>query len=477
MKPSNGILAALLAFGLGAGHPPPSIAAPENHFGGALPVDRYQAATAVERVLGHLEAASDPAATRTGRDLSARRRQLDELRGRVETVDTDADELRSTLDRLKLGRTPDGDPRSPGTRFGGLVSVALLGTDDGLPTVLGPGGVTPARTRYALAGAQTAFTLPQASLSVDRRWRHGLAVHLQLDYATDALNPGFAGVGLNEAFVQVEELLPHVEAKFGSFALPFQSWEISGPYRTSQATITPSAVNTFLEGIRVQGLELSEARAGEHGGVHPRLGVFTGADFPLAGPTPNLGALSDGAGLQAVTASGTLDGAFGGYLDLEVAPPGRGWGARASFLNLGGDRSGLPPLTRSFELDGWQVGAWWEGDRLRLQGQHLRTDTDPGAVGVASEHRAWYLLARYQLRPRTHVSLRYDDWRNVLSTAPATGTDGDAFTVAVNRRIGARSLLQLEWLHPDEETLGGAPGAQAADFQDDLLQLRFKVWF
>jgi hypothetical protein len=425
------------------------------------------------------------------------------LNVKVSTLEDSFVELRNEVDALKSGRGASAHAASMGgaglaNAFTGFISVGLVNTDDGTQTLAGVPvpGPAPANTRYTnTTPDQTFFTIPQVSVAVDTEVSDGVGLHVQYDYGTDANNQPLAAglggpigglVGLNEAYIFVDELFGDVGGKIGGFALPFQSWEVNGPFRTLNDTITPSAKNTFMEGIRVVGIEASKTKNVDPSDVQWRLGIFTGGDIPTAtGPIP-LGLMNDGVGQAGLSRSFTNDDSFGYYLDIESGnDPDKSWGWRLGFFDLGGDLNvGALTAAPSHEISGYQVGFWWKNDDFKVQLEWMNADdTYSAAPGTPdNEMNAWYVLVNWKMNEDSSVSLRYDDWTNdnwagVATPGADVDLEGDSFTFAWNRKISDTSMFQFEYLSVDQDYVGAIPGGVPDDVDDDLVQFRYKVWF
>jgi hypothetical protein len=472
----------------------------EGKFHGDKLVNRYQMAVIVKKILDTVGSKGGTAGAGMKADDIKNLEQLtiefaDELallNTKVSTLEDSFVQLRGEVDKLKGG---SGASSGAGltNAFTGMVSVALVSTDDGgagTPPVGGFGG--PIRTRY-VAGApdQTFFTIPQASIALDKEVGEGIGLHVQYDYGTNLVggaldgNAGAGGagtpVGLNEAYLLVDEIFGDIGAKIGGFALPFQSWEVNGPFRTCNYTITPSAINTAFEVSRVVGLEVSKMKDVDPADFQWRLGIFNGSDTALAPGNIAFGGLNDVAGMAGLSNSNTFDDSFGFYLDLESGnDPDKSWGWRLGFFDMGGDVGaavpppGAPPPSN--EIDGFNVGFWWKNDDFRVMLQYMSADSEGGTgPGTTTDVDSWYILVNYQMNEDSSLTLRYDDWENEIDTPGiATGTEGDSFTFAYNRKTSDTSMFQFEWLSPDEEALNVVG---TGDIDDDVIQLRYKVWF
>ena len=425
------------------------------------------------------------------------------LNVKVSTLEDSFVELRNEVDALKSGRGASASVSSGGlaNAFTGFISVGLVSTDDSSQTPAGGGAAVfgiPSTRYTGIAPDQTFFTIPQVSVALDTEVADGVGLHIQYDYGTDGLNSTMAPgapigglVGLNEAYIFVDELFGDIGGKVGGFALPFQSWEVNGPFRTLNDTITPSAKNTFFEGIRVVGIEASKTKDVDPADVQWKLGIFTGGDIPAGAALPIAGQ-NDSLGQAALARSFTNDDSFGYYLDLESGnDPERSWGWRLGFFDLGGDNNGLggpPPVglvtaAPSIEIDGYQVGFWWKNDDVRVQFEWMDQDqTYTGAPGIPDmEANAWYLMVNWKMNEDSSITLRYDSFENENVLGASTlgfnsDLEGDGFTLAWNRRITDTSMFQFEYLSNDIDQPGPIPGPVASDVDDDLIQFRYKVW-
>ena len=481
----------------------------DGKFHGEKLINRYQMAVIVKRVLDNVGAAGGPAAAGMSssdvRNLEAMMIEFaDELallNVKVSTLEDSFVELRGDVDRMKMGMGSASMKASGGlaNAFSGFLSVGVVSTDDGSCTgcVAGSPGTL---TRYTAGTAdQTFFSIPQASINLDTEVADGIGLHVQFDYASDANNglgagAGGAGVGLNEAYLFVDEIFGDIGGKIGGFALPFQSWEYNGPFRTLNYSITPSAKNTLLEGVRAIGMEFTKTKDVDPADVRWSFSVFTGADqnataaaglVSFAG-NAGIGAMTDFAGRAGVSRSATFDDSVGFGIDIESGDdPDRDWGWRLGYVDLGGDnsaRSTAPGavnpagLANSMEISGFQLGFWWKNEDFRVQFEMIDGENEfANAVNSTLDVSSWYFLVNYQMNEKNSLTLRYDDWENERNTAVASGDEGDAFTFAFNRRLTDTSMFQFEYLTPDTEVIGG--GAGPSDAKDDIVQFRYKVWF
>lgn len=445
-------------------------AASPTEFRGDRPLSRYEMAREVERLLNLVTPGALPPAART--DLEALTREfapeLEALGARVDALEETTARTRAEIDALKAG----GGARPPTAgSFSGLLAVGLVHTDDGRPPGVPAAGATPGRTRYGGLPDQTFFTIPQASVGLDREVGRDLTLHLQLDYASDAPNPvgGGNGVGLNEAYVRWTR--PELEVKVGGFALPFQDLEINGPFRTTRDTITPSALTTFFESRRVVGAEFLKVAPRTLWGTEWRLGFFSGGDPALTGAAPAFGPMRNSVGLGALTGSTGGDDEPGFYLDVRnIDRPGRASTYRLAYYDSGGDPTGPTATTDTQGLIYGSVSRRGKLTSYSLTGI-LQSD---GAPGVHTVHRFGYQSLKWDFDARDSVTLRYDKWKNKIERTGGGGSEGIAFTLAWTRRLSDNSAFQFEYLLPTEDLLANLA---AIDIDDDLVQVRYSVWF
>lgn len=434
-------------------------------FRGKRLINRYQMAMVIQRIFDTIQ--REGGATAVGYDEEA----IDELEKamieyadelalfnvKLQRLEEDSVKLRNDLDTIKSQGMGDHHGKSLSQGFSGFVSVGFVDTDR--QTCVGCPAGTTGLSRYTAPAYTNFFTIPQSSLALDTEVGKGIGLHVQWDYATDAANPVGGGVGLNEAYLVVDQLFGSFGGKVGGFALPFQSWEINGAFRSSQFTITPSAKNTYLESQRVLGIEFEKTQNRTEDDLDLRVGIFTASDGgSWALP---VGPQSDGVGLGATTGIATLDDNFGYYFDLEGGQkrnPQAGY--RLGYFDIGGDAS-----SGSAEADGWQVGFWFQGANVHYLFEYMEVDQQLGAT--VSSMNALYGLANWQLNDRDSVSVRVESWANQV--AGVTGR-GSSFTFGLNRKVSENSTLQFEYLSPDDH---GPP----TDLDDDLIQVRYKVWF
>ena len=299
--------------------------------------------------------------------------------------------------------------------------------------------------------------MQQVSLAVDKEISEGVHFYGQLDFASD-LNNG-PGVGVNQAYFFVEELFGQVGGKLGAFASPF-SLEHNGPFRTLNLTITPSIVNSYHDSFRFTGLELQQAKDRTPEDIGWRFGVVSGTDG-VGAPAFLLSDYPVNVNRQ------ESDDGLGFYVWVGRRPQKSGdWGWSFCYFDNGGDKNPMAPHTTSpgGETDFFQISFEWSKDDFLVMAQYLDGTSDTGA---SLDFMAYYLLVSYRIDDNQSVTLRFDEiqWDN--------GADivSNGFTFAFNRQVTSNSIFQFEYCTPDSGDLA------ANDVDDDLIQLRYKVYF
>lgn len=323
--------------------------------------------------------------------------------------------------------------------------------------------------------------VPQASLVLDAEAHPGAVIHVQLNLDADS-GSGQASLGVIEAFGELGRRFGEDSARLrlGAF-IPPVSLEHPGPAWSTRHTLTPSALGAWIgEDVRAFGAEGAwERRLGGHS-VRARLAVFGGGDqsgtvllkrgwalhdwqAPLDASLP----LPDGTSAAPFR---ELDGRPGWY--------GRLGGSLAKgLLEVEGgwwDNNGDPDA-RSRE--GTTTRAVWStrfqdaGARLRLGrftviGHYLLGRTSSIAFDRRYFH-AWYALASARLG-RWSLSGRYDDFRVY------GWEEGYALTGAVQREVGLRQRMSLEYVH-----LLATPNlaVRPASRKDQIAQLNYRFLF
>jgi hypothetical protein len=466
-----------------------------DRFQGQRPSSRYELAAVANRLLGKIRQPGSASLTpqeaedlqilvaQVGEDQLAMGDEVASLRATVSQLQERLSEVEETPNPRRLSLAPRL-AQGIGQAMTGFLSVGLVRTQEGAN---GRGG---GFTRYHLDGSrtldQTFFSIPQASIAIHHEVSPGTLLHMQFDYTTDAANAVGGGVGLNEAYLRKDRLIGKLGGKIGGFALPFQDWEFDGPFRTLTATLTPSTIGTFLERFRVIGLEVSKLQDVDPADTRVRLGIFTGGDLPTT-PTGDIlppPTQDDSVGLGALSRTATFDGQLGYYLDAESGDsPDQYWGWRLGAFNLGGDLDAGSTRTSSQDFRGLSGGLWWrsQSERLRLHAQ-FASATREFVRGTFSptDLRSGYLRANWSLAENSNLSLRLEKFTFQNGTIqPGFEARNTTWLLAWNRKLSETDLLQVEFLTQDQPIPPRAliyPNGQP-DPADDLVQLRYKLWF
>lgn len=448
----------------------------DGKFHGQRLLNRYQMAVIVAKLLDAVKTPGGKAAVAASPKGLAGVEALtiefaDELallNVKVSTLEDTCTELKNDVAAMKTGT---GAVSGSGLGFTAFAQVGLISTDKRDTTLSGVGpfsGLSGA-TRYGESADSLFFTLPQASIGIDKEVNPGVYFHAQFDYASDVNGPSGASagsVGINEAYFFVDEMLGDIGGKVGAFALPF-SMEHNGPFRTCNYTITPSMVNTFNEGWRGYGVEFQRTKDVKPEDIMWKVGIVSGTDYPQAvGFTWTDAPVRINGGL-----GGERDDSFGYYLFIGKKPEKKGFGWNLSYFTNGGDATGTPPPDISDEIKYWQVGFEWWGDKLGVLAQYLDGSwQDIGTTTTSDDFTAWYLLVNFEINDKNNVSLRYDDANvDVVGGEEITG-----ITFAFNHKVTENSLFQFEYLTADNDVTN-AP--TFVDPEDDIIQLRYKVHF
>jgi hypothetical protein len=382
----------------------------------------------------------------------------------------------------KYGRYPI---RQSERQISGYLSLGLINPDKGLPAIPPLGGSTPPRTRYGAPASSLFFTLPQASLAFNVKPAGRYHLHVQLDFSTDQSSrpivPAGQGVGINEAYLGFDNPLGSGLIKLGSFALPFQSWEMDGPFRTPGRTVTPSALGSFFENFRVLGVEWKPGSRDAAYAPDLRLGIFSGGDAsivlqPSLSPFIFPGFLSDAVGQQRTSRSAILDDEFGFYFDMQVGPGAnkKGWRGRIGWLDNGGAPSVSFIAPPTLGIQGWTAGLANLGSRWEVLTQYMNLKTTASPILGDTGNTAWYLLLSRRLTKRSRFAVRWDHWKDASKSLPSAGLRGHAITLAMDRELTPNASLRFEFISPKEEGIG-IPAQE--DIADDLFQARYVVWF
>jgi len=398
----------------------------------------------------------------------------------------------------------------PLTRYGGDVLI--------------PTGVV---TDPHLFADRTFLTIPQFSVAFDRDYVEGLGIHAQIDIDVDAADnlngiagalpvdlPGGSGaIQINETYIDAFDLFDHVAARVGAFALPMTR-EHNGSHRSLDYTITPSAVSSRLESYRPIGLELRKEKPDSE--FEFRGAIFSGLDGPSPGVVvpvdnaisgllfPTLAArtmlsfpgtaanspYSDApAGVRSSGVTGTIGSGLGFY--GRIAHRGTtGFDWDLNYLSNGGNVVGSNDRRPSGAEFSWGVltlsRAWQYLDAIVqvYSGRTPSTATN-GALrnprGQTATSLGAYALFSYRFDPESNFTLRLETNSDKLDSQGELAVQ--AITLAYNRVLSDRSMIQLEWIAPKAvyrsrgvpapPSMGTVPGS-TFDQDDSMIQLNFK---
>jgi hypothetical protein len=457
----------------------------DGKFHGQRLLNRYQMAVIVAKLLDAVKSPEGMAKAASGdgktlQNIEALTTEFaDELallNTKVTTLEGTTQELKKDLEAIKGN---GGGASAGGLGFTAFLQVGLESTDDGSQ---GAAPLGYPLTRYSDSLDSMFFTLPQASIGVDKEVNPGVYFHAQFDYASD-VNDSTGGVQINEAYFFVDEILGDIGGKVGAFALPL-SMEHNGPFRTCNYTITPSFLNTLNEQWRGYGVQFQKVKDVQPADIVWNFGIVSGTDdnnglisgnfhnFLHAGPTGGIWTDAP-AGIN----TGENDDSFGYYLFIGKKPEKTGFGWNLAYFTNGGD-NGIdtlvdPAHTPSPEVDYYQVGFEWWNDQFGVMAQYADGGfTQNSALATEIDMTAWYLMVNFKMDDKNNVSLRYDSFQ------ADRGTDTDmelsAITFAFNHKVTENSLLQFEYITPDQDE-GTIVGYE--DTEDDLIQIRYKVHF
>jgi len=451
----------------------------DGKFHGQRLLNRYQMAVIVAKLLDAVKT-PEGMAKATGGDGKTLQNiealttefadELALLNTKVTTLEGTTQELKKDIESIKGN---GGGASAGGLGFTAFVQVGLENTDDGkTASALTP---TDALTRYTADSSDSLFfTLPQASIGVDKEVNPGVYFHAQFDYSSDV--NASSGVGINEAYLFVDEIFGDVGGKVGAFALPF-SMEHNGPFRTCNYTITPSFVNSLNEAWRAYGIQFQKVKDVKPADITWNLGIVSGTDRPRGNwhdfiHGGNSAVLSDSQPAINGTTTGEADDSFGYYFFVGKKPEKTGFGWNLSYFSNGGDPNpgALSVHSGSPDIAYWQVGLEWWNDKFGVMAQYLDGEIDQGGTDT-TDLTAWYLLVNFKIDDKNNISLRYDDAEFDSDDVYDPGMT--AVTFAFNHKVTENSMLQLEYITPDSDD--GSPTSQ--DVNDDLLQIRYKVHF
>ena len=372
--------------------------------------------------------------------------ELEVLEHRVSTLDNEYLEIVRQRDKGVAQRRVD-------IPISAFASFGLIKTDDqnaGIP-----------HTRFVEADSLF-FTIPQVSLGLDKEVAKDTHFHGQFDFGSQ-IN-GVQGVTINEAFFTFAELFEDTKARMGYFALPFTTEHI-GPFRTAQRTITPSWINTLNEAWRLFGVS-AEGHYQERN-IAWTFGVGSGTETNTLFDTPTRLALFNDA--PGGGANIERDDAFSYFFQIgrEVSEKGAfGW--KFGYFDNNGRPNQVGTPT-SQEISFWQLSFEVPYRDFTIMGHLLDGDWQLIGSPTTDGFKSWNILVNYKICGRDNATIRFDDWEFARG---GPGRSGFAITAAYNHQVTENSYLQFEFLTPQEED-----DSTNVDADDDLIQLRYKVFF
>ena len=466
----------------------------QNEFHGKQTVNRYQMAVVVARLLDRASVLKIDGRTITGKDIANLEALCIEFADELSLLNVKVSKLESTIAALK-GEVDlvKSEFRSTGGRAGitGTAQIRAVATSDG-DNLWGSGsfltGRAPAPSantsllRYhggAVSGSGTLAnpyqfdnrvfgTVSNFAVNFDRQFDPKVHFHAQVDInaegsrdATGAqlnatgyipVQPAGALTGstpaagrgenfsfngadimVNEAYVTWSDWYRDgVAARAGIFAVPMD-FEVNGPSRTYQWTITPSVANAKWESIRPVGLDVFQHNADDALAFH--VGVFTPGD--TVNGVPRSGALLTAPTAFSAVPGGSNVAAGPSQLDPLANPAGAAFGlgrfpTPLSAAMTDGPRGvdgqtlsstdvgyfamvGGHPIHRDHQGFTWQVAYLDRNGTLRPA---------PDRQNSLTDWYAWQVAANYQWR-KLVVAAQYFDAtsRNYSTTDVLAGSD------------------------------------------------------
>lgn len=337
---------------------------------------------------------------------------------------------------------------------------------------------------------KTFFDLSQLTLDVDAAVTPKISLHTQLDVDVQSDGPsrfGGSTLSLIESYLTFKHTLSdNAELRLGIFA-PRLSRENTGPHWTTQFTITPSAINTWLATlIRVYGAEA--ALPVKDSGFTLTASLFSGADEgnpngPGAGKDlVNRGWLMHDYWMPVSAVVSTLDNKIGFYGKLKYEDSEGRFDMDAGYYDNNAD------VKSTEEQDIWatkffSAGARADiGENFRLMGQYLQgqtqdyKETAPDVYDVHQcEYKSYYLMGIYAFRGQgMHLAARYDYYKvNRVIPSYFLRNEGHAWTFAAGKQLDENQSVLLEYLTMKDKLRRGI----TEDVPDNLLQLSYKISF
>ena len=559
-----------------------------NRFHGSKVVNRYQMAVVVARMLDRVGVLKANGKVITGQDIANLESLVIEFADELALLNVKVSTLEDTVAGLK--RDVDlikSDLRGVGARAGitGLLAVRGVWTGDNSPayafgpfigpvaTTLQPNpGATPAITRYRggiVSGAGTAaapfvsdsrqfITAAQFSLMIDREFDPHTHFHAHVDInaegSRDALEFGapvpavgspaagrgsaffadFDDINVNELYVTFDDWFTSgVAGRIGIYALPM-NFEVNGPARTYQWTITPSVANTKWESIRPVGLDIFQNNErdslsfyvgfftpGDTSNGEFRSGSLLGSATGFTGfaaqtdPSVNPGGALAGLGrFPGISSNGMTDAVrgidaqtlssddIGWYAYVGGHPTNRGhegftW--HLAYFDRNGDlRPGLNEAVSATDWHAWQGAASYQFERFIIGGQYYdatsrnynlvdlgitgitpdarRLNTTPFANvgGLDTDSESIMGFFNWQFSRRGSFTGRYE---NIEERTGLAEINADIWTAAFNWRTSDHGWFQLEWIDPNVRTQSENGFANTADVDDEIIQANYKIQF
>ena len=311
------------------------------------------------------------------------------------------------------------------------------------------------RTRFN--SESRGFDIGRLAFAVSKEVKPGVDFYTQLDFRGTMNSLGARGVLVNEAWLKFNPFVGRMSGRFGSYALPF-SLAYGEPMRTTTWTITPSALDTFFEGIRITGMEVSKGYEvpGHH--FNWQFGGGSGVDNVTLydyswrfseEPPVNNGFENDGSM------------AFYGYIGKfrsNSCKRGRLSWHTGFFINnaQNGDDTQFVLFDAQFWKPYWGIVV--QGMLGASQRGNAERETDVSQVSL------WAKVDR-----RLSGFLRYDHF-NLEDTQGNAIDRGHGITLAWSYKVRKGELLQAEWMEPSVSVGSG----QSARTQ---WQLRYRVTF
>jgi hypothetical protein len=376
-------------------------------------------------------------------------------------------------------------------RFSGLLDVRYARTSQQRSWLIGG----PNKLRFGGADIDgngsgdreaNVLAVPQASLVIDAEVPQGVEVHAQVNMDADS-DSGNGSIGLVEAFAHraFEPNAGHIALRGGAFIPPI-SFEHSGPAWSTEQTLTPSAIGSWIgEEVRAFGGEITFTRALGETELSATAAVFGGSDqagnlllyrgwalhdyqatltqsFPVTG----------GSGSTVERPFKELDGRAG-YYGRTSASFGGGWlRIKGGFYDNNGDPNRVAQ-TSDGPLEVWSTQF---GD-VGLQAQHGGTTlTAQWMRGFSASltcprwpWQSWYVMGSQRLGAWS-IATRYDRF----SVNHRRFEDGYAGTASLQWHMSVRQRLAAEYI-----TLWSKPNlvVRPSGRSDRIAQLNYRFLF